>query len=111
MIQPRISKGTRLTPRLRLYLDAINDLHAESGRCKLIDVAHRLGVHKGTVHTAVRRLVSLNLIRANYYGNNMAFYEPAAAPESKSVRRLLAAIRINESSMPAALMEFKEVWQ
>lgn len=102
---------TAMTPRLQDYLDAINALYKESGRCKLMDIAERVDVQKHTVHSTLTRLIDLGLVKKINYGSNLVFYEPAWAPDQGTIQRLISALKDNEASLPPAVLEFKEVWQ
>ena len=51
------------------YIEAVYDLHQELGQARVSDISTRLGMAKPSVNAAIKRLVALNLVTHERYGD------------------------------------------
>ena len=51
------------------YIEAVYDLHKESGQARVSDISTRLGMAKPSVNAAIKRLSALGLVTHERYGD------------------------------------------
>ncbi len=51
------------------YIEAVYDLHKESGQARISDISTRLGMAKPSVNAAIKKLAALGLVKHERYGD------------------------------------------
>lgn len=67
--QKSIITERNLGKSLEDYIEAVYDLYQEMGVARISDISTRLGMAKPSVNAAIKRLVALNLVTHERYGN------------------------------------------
>ncbi|MGH1418802.1 MAG: manganese-binding transcriptional regulator MntR [Hyphomicrobiaceae bacterium] len=88
------------------YVELIDDLIAETGEARVVDLAERLGVTKATVNNTVRRLVREELVksepyRAIFLTNKGTQLARKARKRHELVREFLIALGVDHETADA----------
>lgn len=101
---------TKMSPRLRQYLDASIEVFSERGKITLRDVGAVVGTSPSSVFAAVSRLVVLGHLKRVDWGGYKHCYLPASTPKPLVVE-MFEEIRKHEDEIPQWMQRFGQLWK